>query len=295
MELGRRLNILRDQFGREQAASLEETYKQSREGEEEAGGAGAGDQPKVGGGDQPGGRDGDQPGGRDGDQPGGNKAVVEHQSDSQKDRDEIERETDFQEKKIGHINVPTTNLVPSEDEMDQGKAEYQSASDKDNHAVIIGSTSNADGENRNQVNKTQKNWIQNPPEISSEKNLQAADESQYPLPDTGSKANLDFVTLKAAPTFSRNTKYSKDAKNAWKRIISGNERKMPSGNSEQALLDSTNEVLAVDTEENNNDNNKNDNNNNSENIKFDLNKGENMLRSLGSSRNIRRKLPIRAT
>ena len=145
------------------------------------------------------------------------------------------------------------------------------------------------------MNKTQKNWIQNPPEISSEKNLQAADESQYPLPDTGSKANLDFVTLKAAPTFSRNTKYSKDAKNAWKRIISGNERKMPSGNSEQALLDSTNEVLAVDTEENNNDNNKNDNNNNSENIKFDLNKGENMLRSLGSSRNIRRKLPIRAT
>ena len=36
MELGKRLNILREQFGREQSARLEETYKQSREeGEEE--------------------------------------------------------------------------------------------------------------------------------------------------------------------------------------------------------------------------------------------------------------------
>ena len=35
LELGKRLNILREQFGREQAASLEETYKQSREGGEE--------------------------------------------------------------------------------------------------------------------------------------------------------------------------------------------------------------------------------------------------------------------
>ena len=65
------------------------------------------------------------------------------------------------------------------------------------------------------------------PEKSSEKNLQAVEESQYPLPDTGSKANLDFVTLRAAPTFSKNTKYSKEAKDAWKTIMNSKERKMP--------------------------------------------------------------------
>merc|ERR1712150_22176 len=135
-------------------------------------------------------------------------------------------------------------------------------------------------------------------EKSSEKNLQALDESQYPLPDTGSKANLDFVTLKVAPTFPRNSKYSKEAKNAWKRIMSGKERKMPA--TEDSVSRPTNEVIAADggadaAADADAGADADATNTNSDNIKLDLNKGENMLRLLGSSRNIRRKFPIRTT
>ena len=146
-----------------------------------------------------------------------------------------------------------------------------------------------------QVHASQENLIASDPEKSSEKNLQAVEESQYPLPDTGSKANLDFVTLRAAPTFSKNTKYSKDAKDAWKTIMNSKERKMPTVKKfQEPHVPATNRGIAGGDRADANSNAANNKDSN-RNIKSNLNEGENMLRSLGSSRNIRRKLPIRTT
>ena len=274
LELGKRLNILREQFGREQAASLEETYKQSREeGDEEESGER-----------------------RDDDKYGGHKADIKHS-------DETEGDDNVQAKKVGHVNGSLINEVsPAESEMDQDLRAHQKSetylksmsfiekenSQIDNSLAISRSTSKLDGGNQKEGNSSQMILIQNPAEKSSEKNLQAMDESQYPLPDTGSKANLDFVTLKAQPTFPRNTKYSKEAKSAWKRIMTGKERKMPEADedSEEELSRPTNGLIAANVDATST---------NGGNIKLNLNKGEHMLRSLGSARNIRRKLPIRTT
>ena len=278
LELGKRLNILREQFGREQAASLEETYKQSREeGEEEESGER-----------------------RDENKYGGHEADIKH---SDNEKDETEGDDNVQAKKVGHVNESLINEVsPAESEMDQDLRAHQKSetglksmsfiekdsSQIDNSLAISGSTSKLDGGNQKEGNSSQMILIQNPPEKSSEKNLQAMDESQYPLPDTGSKANLDFVTLKAQPTFPRNTKYSKEAKSAWKRIMTGKERKMPEAeeDSEEELSRPTNGLIAANVDATNT---------NGGNIKLNLNKGEHMLRSLGSARNIRKKLPIRTT
>ena len=146
-----------------------------------------------------------------------------------------------------------------------------------------------------QVHASQENLIASDPEKSSEKNLQAVEESQYPLPDTGSKANLDFVTLRAAPTFSKSTKYSKEAKDAWKTIMNSKERKMPAVKKfQEPHVPATNRGIASDDRADANINAENNKDSN-RNIKSNLSEGENMLRSLGSSRNIRRKLPIRTT
>ena len=147
-----------------------------------------------------------------------------------------------------------------------------------------------------QVHASQENLIASDPEKSSEKNLQAVEESQYPLPDTGSKANLDFVTLRAAPTFSKNTKYSKEAKDAWKTIMNSKERKMPAiKDLQEPHTPATNRGIGGDDRADANINAALNNKDSNRNIKSNLNEGENMLRSLGSSRNIRRKLPIRTT
>ena len=270
MELGKRLNVLREQFGREQAASLEETYKQSRdEGEEE-----------------------ETVERRDDGKSGRNKGASIKQADTVKE--ETEREVNVQVKKVSLVDV-----VTPENEMDQDQAKQEKSetgvksmsftekgnSQGDNSLGIMRSTSKSDGGNTSQMI-----LVQNHPEKSSENNLMAVDESQYPLPDSGSKANLDFVTLKAPPTFPRNTKYSKEARNAWKRIMSGKERELPASekeeSSEERISRPTNKVVAADADAKDTS---------SENIKSNLNKGEHMLRSLGSSRNIRRKLPIRTT
>ena len=269
MELGKRLNILREQVGREQAASLEETYKQSRdEGEEE----------------------------ETGEKSGRHEAAGNSIKQTDIVKDQTEGENNIQVKKVGHVNV---SLL--ENEMDQDQTEHEKSetdiksmsfnekenSQGDNYLV----TSVSDGANQKEGNTPKMILIQNQSEKSSEKNLEAVDESQYPLPDTGSKANLDFVTLKAQPTFPRNTKFSKEARNAWKRIMSGKEREMvvaeaEEGLEQQGLSRPTNEIIAADTDPRDT---------NSKTIKFNLNNGEHMLRSLGSSRNIRRKLPIRTT
>ena len=291
MELGKRLNILREQFGREQAASLEETYKQSREGgEEEETGRRA--EYKSGG--ETGGRR------RAEDQSRDYKASKLMQSDTVKF--ETEGENDFQMQKVDLVNVSPIEVVSPENEMDQDQTEHQKSetsidsmsfpekgnSQGNNSLAISRSTSMSHGANQKEQNMSQMILIRNRPEKSSEKNLQALDESQYPLADTGSKANLDFVTLKAAPTFPRNTKYSKEAKSAWKQIMSGKERKMPE--TEDSVSHQTNEVIAADA-----DTDADTSNTKSENIKSNLEKGEHMLRSMGSTRNIRRKLPIRTT
>ena len=267
MELGKRLNILREQVGREQAASLEETYKQSREGEETG-----------------------EKSGRN--EPAGNSIK---QTDIVKE--ETEGENNIQAKKVGHVNVSLIENEMDQDQTEHGESETgikstsfneKENSQEDNSLV----TSVSAGANQKEENTSEVILSQNQPEKSSEKNLEAVDESQYPLPDTGSKANLDFVTLKAQPTFPRNTKFSKEARNAWKRIMSGKEREMPvvaaaaEEGSEQGLSRPTNEVIAADPDARDT---------NSKTIKFNLNNGEHMLTSLGSSRSIRRKLPIRTT
>ena len=143
MELGKRLNILREQFGREQAASLEETYKQSREeGElEETGERRAQDQS-----------------GKD------YKAIKQKQSDTAKD--DTEGENDFQAKKVGHVNISMINEVSPENEMDQDQTEQQKSetgidsmsftakgkSEGENSLAVSRSTSKSNGENQREGN-----------------------------------------------------------------------------------------------------------------------------------------------
>ena len=173
--------------------------------------------------------------------------------------------------------------------------EKQSAVIENKLAFTTSSKSLGIANTSNQVHASQENLIASDPEKSSEKNLQAVEESQYPLPDTGSKANLDFVTLRAAPTFSKNTKYSKEAKDAWKTIMNSKERKMPAVKYvQEPHTPPTNRGVGGDDRADVNINAANNKDSN-RNIKSNLNEGENMLRSLGSSKNIRRKLPIRTT
>ena len=266
MELGKRLNILREQVGREQAASLEETYKQSRdEGEEE----------------------------ETGEKSGRHEAAGNSIKQTDILKDQTEGENNIQVKKVDHVNVSLLENEMDQDQTEHGESETgiksMSFNEKENSQgdnSLVASVSA--GANQKEENTSEVILSQNQPE----KNLEAVDESQYPLPDTGSKANLDFVTLKAQPTFPRNTKFSKEARNAWKRIMSGKEREMPvvaaaaEEGSEQGLSRPTNEVIAADPDAKDT---------NSKTIKFNLNNGEHMLRSLGSSRSIRRKLPIRTT
>ena len=127
------------------------------------------------------------------------------------------------------LNADEERQEMVEETISQGNkvvAEKQSAVIENKLVLTTPSKSLGIANTSKQVHASQENLIASDPEKSSEKNLQAVDESQYPLPDTGSKANLDFVTLRAAPTFSKSTKYSKEAKDAWKTIMNSKERKM---------------------------------------------------------------------
>ena len=257
---------------------MEETYKQSREEAEDGGDGGDGGERRgqagegQGGGEQVGEGQG---GGGQPDSQAGSYHISDMQLDADKERQETEGETISQGKRV--------------------VAEKQSAVIENKLALTTPSKSLGIAITSNQVHASQENLIASDPEKSSEKNLQAVEESQYPLPDTGSKANLDFVTLRAAPTFSKNTKYSKEAKDAWKTIMNSKERKMPAiKDFQEPHAPATNRGIASDDRADANINAANDKDSN-RNIKSDLNEGENMLRSLGSSRNIRRKLPIRTT
>merc|ERR1712012_471501 len=164
-------------------------------------------------------------------------------------------------------------------------AEKQSAVIENKLVLTTPSKSLGIANTSKQVHASQENLIPSDPEKSSEKNLQAVEESQYPLPDTGSKANLDFVTLRAAPTFSKSTKYSKEAKDAWKTIMNSKERKMPTVKKfQEPHVPATNRGIAGGDRADANSNAANNKDSN-RNIKSNLNEGENMLRSLGSSRN----------
>ena len=263
---------------------MEETYKQSREEAEDGGDGGerrgqAGE--GQGGGEQT--RDGQGGGGQAREGQGGGEHTpggqLDSQADMQLDAEEGRQETEGETISQGNKVV----------------AEKQSAVIENKLALTTPSKSLGIANTSNQVHASQENLIASDPEKSSEKNLQAVEESQYPLPDTGSKANLDFVTLRAAPTFSKNTKYSKEAKDAWKTIMNSKERKMPAVQYLQEPRDpATNRLIGGDERADANINAANNKDSN-RNIKSNLNEGENMLRSLGSSRNIRKKLPIRTT
>ena len=264
---------------------MEETYKQSRE-EAEDGGDGGERRGQAGEGHGGGGIAGEGQGGRErtgdgqggGGQPG-SQAGSFHISDMQLNADEERQET------VGETISQGNKVV----------AEKQSAVIENKLVLTTPSKSLGIANTSNQVHSSQENLIASDPEKSSEKNLKAVEESQYPLPDTGSKANLDFVTLRAAPTFSKNTKYSKDAKDAWKTIMNSKERKMPAVKKfQEPHVPATNRGIASDDRADANINAANNKDSN-RNIKSNLNEGENMLRSLGSSRTIRKKLPIRTT
>ena len=256
-----------------QAASLEETYKQSRE-EAEDGGDG-GERRGQGGEEQA--REGHGGGEQT---PGGQPdRSADMRLDAEEGRQETEGETISQGNKV---------VTEKQSAVIENKNEQSLASTTSSKSLDIANTSK-------QVHASQENLIASDPEKSSEKNLQAVEESQYPLPDTGSKANLDFVTLRAAPTFSKNTKYSKEAKDAWKTIMNSKERKMPAVKKfQEPHVPATNRGIASDDRADANINAENNKDSN-RNIKSNLNEGENMLRSLGSSRTIRKKLPIRTT
>ena len=253
---------------------MEETYKQSRE-EAEDGGDGGERRGQGGGGQVGDGQAGE--GQRGGEQtPGGQPdRSADMQLNAEEGRQEAEGETISQGNKV---------VTEKQSAVIENKNEQSLALTTSSKSLDIANTSK-------QVHASQENLIASDPEKSSEKNLQAVEESQYPLPDTGSKANLDFVTLRAAPTFSKNTKYSKEAKDAWKTIMNSKERKMPAVKKfQEPHVPATNRGIGGDERADANiikDSNRN--------IKSNLNEGENMLRSLGSSRNIKRKLPIRTT
>ena len=275
---------------------MEETYKQSRE-EAEDGGDGGERRGQAGEGHGGGGIAGEGQGGREqtGDRQGGGEQVGDRQggggqpgsqagsyhiSDMQLNADEERQET------VGETISQGNKVV----------AEKQSAVIENKLVLTTPSKSLGIANTSKQVHASQENLIASDPEKSSEKNLQAVDESQYPLPDTGSKANLDFVTLRAAPTFSKNTKYSKEAKDAWKTIMNSKERKMPAiKNLQEPHTPATNRGIGGDDRADANINAALNNKDSNRNIKSNLNEGENMLRSLGSSRTIRKKLPIRTT
>ena len=264
---------------------MEETYKQSRE-EAEDGGDGGERRGQAGEGHGGGGIAGEGQGGREqtGDRQGGggqpgSQAGSFHISDMQLNADEERQET------VGETISQGNKVV----------AEKQSAVIENKLVLTTPSKSLGIANTSKQVHASQENLIASDPEKSSEKNLQAVEESQYPLPDTGSKANLDFVTLRPAPTFSKSTKYSKEAKDAWKTIINSKERKIPAVKDfQEPHIPATNGGIGGDDRADANSNAANNKDSN-RNIKSNLNEGENMLRSLGSSRNIRKKLPIRTT
>ena len=224
MELGKRLNLLREQFGREQAASLEETYKQSwEEGGSEAK--------------------------KNNTQSASKKVINTSIQDAEEQKKSKNKDYDLSENNI-----------------------KKEASTSEPYPAVTGA-----------------------PAKAADLVGQEEGESQYPLPDSGvSGRNSTLVFDQDTSGMDTNrtfTGFIKKAKNNWKKVDNTRERKLKT-KLRNLQVKSTQPVIPKAINQSNEAQSKEDQNTDSD-IELNIAKGEQMLQYLGTSRKLRKKLPLR--